>query len=79
MNYSQNDLPVRIHHGEMVTLDDGTVVRYDSNGDAKDVFLDDSYAPTVQLFPDCDHVFTAGGNTFKVTALFEDALIVEKL
>jgi hypothetical protein len=79
MDYTEKDLPVRIHHGEVVNLDNGTVVRFDSNGEAKDVFLDDSYAPTVQLFPDCDHVFDAGGSTFKVTALFEDALIVEKL
>ncbi|GAB6177996.1 hypothetical protein JCM16814_28870 [Desulfobaculum senezii] len=78
MEYKESDLPVEIHHGEILTLDDGTALRFESNGEAKDVFLGDAWSPTVQLFPANEHTFEAGGKTFKLTALFEDALKVEK-
>jgi hypothetical protein len=79
MDYTAKDLPVSIHHGEVVDLGNGTMVRFDPNGDAKDVFIDGSFDPAIQLFPDCDFVFESGGSTYKVTATFADDLIVEKL
>lgn len=77
-NYTISDLPRDIIHGEMVTIGDKVKVRFESNGEAKDVFLDDGFAPTVQLFPAQEYVFEAEGAAFKLTAKFEDALTVEK-
>lgn len=79
MNFTEADLPRQIHHGEMVTLQDGTEVRFESNGEAKDIFLGDAYTPIVQLFPDTEYLFTAGDSQYRVTALFEDALTLEKV
>ncbi len=80
MDYTEKDVPVKLHHGEMLTLDDGTIVRFEANGEAKDVFLDDGFAPTVELFPSNYHNFTTkDGKNFKVTAFFEDAMLVEKV
>lgn len=79
MNYTEKDLPVTIKHGETVTLPDNVTVRFESNGEAKDVFLGDEWAPSLQLFPACDHTIDCGAAKFKLTAEFSDALKVEKL
>jgi hypothetical protein len=77
-NYTVSDLPRDIIHGEMVTIGDKVQVRFESNGEAKDVFLDDGFAPAIQLFPAQDYVFEAEGESFRLIAKFEDALTVEK-
>ncbi|NJB69405.1 hypothetical protein GGQ74_003107 [Desulfobaculum xiamenense] len=78
MQYTEADIPVVIKHGEILGFSDGTTVRFESNGEAKDVFFGDEWTPTIQLFPANDYAFQAGGKAFKLTALFEDALKVEK-
>ena len=75
--YTEADLPVDIHHGEVVTLADGTPVRFEGNGEAKDVFLDDGFERTVELFPTAEYTFDRGGKTFKLTAGFDDTMKVE--
>lgn len=79
MQYSEADLPVEIKHGEILALEDGTTVRFESNGEAKDVFFGDDWTPTIQLFPANEYAFDAGGKSYKLTAMFEDALKVEKV
>lgn len=78
MDYSEKDMPVRLHDGEMLTLNDGTVVRWESNGEAKAVFVGDSFDATLELFPGQDHTLDAGGLPLTLTAFFEDALEVKK-
>lgn len=79
MNYSENELPRQINHEQMVTLNDGTVVRFETNGEAKDVFLGDAFNPNIQLFPGNEFEFEAGGKKFKVTAEFSDVVTVSKV
>lgn len=78
MQYSEKDLPVRIHHGEMLVLDDGTELRWESNGEAKAVFVGDSFEPTMELFPNQDATITVGANQYALLAFFEDELEVKK-
>lgn len=77
--YTEADLPVVVHHGEMLTMKDGTTVRFDSNGEAKDVMINDSFMPACTLFPGNEYLFQAGGNTYKATCTFEDNMRVEKV
>ena len=78
MEYSQKDLPVRLQDGDLLALSDGTVVRWESNGEAKAVFVGDSFEATVELFPDQSHTLTAGGLTLNLTAFFEEVLEVKQ-
>ena len=78
MNYTEKDLPVTIKHGETVSLPGNVTVRFEANGEAKDIFLGDEWAPSVQLFPACDHLIDCEGVSYKLTAEFSDALKVEK-
>ncbi len=79
MSYSQSDLPVRLHDGEILILEDGTELRWESNGEAKAVFLGDSFEPAFELFPGQDTTIQVGGLHLKLTAFFEDALEVREL
>lgn len=78
MEYAEKDLPVRLHDGEMLTLNNGTVVRWESNGEAKAVFVGDGFEAVSELFPGQDHTLDAGGLTLTMTAFFEDALEVKR-
>lgn len=75
-NYTEADLPVSIDHEQMVTLSDGTTIRFETNGEAKDIYVGDSFTANTQLFPGNDFFVEAGGKSFKVTAEFEDVITV---
>ncbi|MES9995901.1 hypothetical protein [Desulfovibrio aminophilus] len=79
MDYTEADLPVRIHHGEIVTLAGGKSVRFDSNGEAKDIFFGDEFNASLQLFPGMEHEFEAGGVRYRLVPDFDDTMLVEKL
>ena len=79
MEYTEKDLPLKLHHGEFLTLADGTVVRFESNGEAKDIMINDSWTPAITLFPANDFIIEAGGNKYKCTAAFEDVVDIVKL
>jgi len=78
-NYTEADLPVSIDHAERVTLGDGTTIRFETNGEAKDIYVGDAFTPTTQLFPECDYVVASCGHSFQVKAEFEDRVTVSKL
>jgi len=78
MEYRESDLPVALNHEDMVRLDSGETVRFESNGEAKDVFIGDAFTPTVQLFPDTDYDFSSGGKSYQLRAHFEDRLSVKQ-
>ncbi len=73
-SYTQKDIPLTLKHGETLTLEDGTTVRFESNGEAKDILLNEDFSPAISLFPACDFMVQASGKSFKLTATFEDAL-----
>ncbi|BBD07770.1 hypothetical protein [Desulfovibrio ferrophilus] len=75
--YKQSDIPCKICHGEFLKFDDGKTVRFESNGEAKDVFFGDEWTATVQLFPANEYEFESSGKKVKLTALFEDGLQIE--
>ncbi len=79
MDYTEADLPVRLHHGEIVSLPGGASVRFDSNGEAKDVFFGDEFNPSLQLFPGMVHEFETGGKKFRLVPDFDDTMLVESM
>ena len=76
--YVEADIPLEIAHGEVLTLGDGTELRWESNGEAKCVFVTGGFEPDKEIFPGNDWIFETGGSSYKLTARFEDALLVEK-
>ena len=76
-DHTQNEIPCSICHGEMMVFDDGQRVRFESNGEAKDVFFGDEWTASVQLFPANAHEFEAGGKKIRITAQFEDELDID--
>ncbi len=79
MEYKESDIPIEIRHGEMLYFDDGGSIRWESNGEAKDVFLGDGFSCDVELFPSSTWEFEHAGKTFRLTASFDDALLIEKI
>lgn len=77
MSHTEADLPAVIHEAEFVILADGTQVRYEESGGARDVFVNDEWTARATLFPGSDYSFDAGGATYLLTAT-DDGLRVEK-
>lgn len=77
-SYNQKDVPLTLKHGEILTFDDGTTVRFEANGEAKDIMVNDDFAPAMTLFPANDFILSASGANYKLTANFEDALDVSE-
>lgn len=78
-NYSESDLPVQVHHGELLTVADGTTIRFESNGEAKDVMVNDGFEPAVTLFPGNEFLVETGNGNYKVTCEFGDIMHVAKI
>lgn len=77
-SFTEADLPVSIDHEEWVTLSGGTTVRFETNGEAKDIYLHGEFTPVIQLFPDCEYCFEDNGKPYRLRAMFEDRLVVER-
>lgn len=77
-NYTESDLPVDVHHGEIVTLKDGTTVRFESNGEAKDIMVNDGFEPSCTLFPGNEYVVETSGGNYTVTCEFGDIMHVAR-
>lgn len=77
-NFTEAELPVTIDHEQMVTLADGTTIRFETNAEAKDLYVGDAFTPTIQLFPGNDFVVESGGKSFKIVAEFEDSITVSQ-
>lgn len=78
-DYTQKDLPVTLHTDDLLRLDDGTAVRWESSGEAKDIMLNDDFSATCQLFPGCEYTLAAGGKNFRISTGFDDAIGVETI
>lgn len=77
--FTESDLPTDVHHGEMITLADGTTIRFESNGEAKDVMVNDSFGAVCTLFPGNDFTVETSQGNYKLTCDFGDSMRVEKL
>ncbi len=71
-DYGQKDLPVTMHPDDLLRLDDGTTLRFDVNGEGKDIMLNDDFGAACELYP---------GNEFlvgpvRVTTDFEETITV---
>ncbi|MBU4193021.1 MAG: hypothetical protein KKD85_11995 [Proteobacteria bacterium] len=78
-SFTEADLPLELNDGEIITLADGTSVRFESSGEAKDIMINDGFAPAATLFPGNEHVFDAGGCTYRLSCEFGNSMRVEKL
>ncbi|GAB7078656.1 hypothetical protein [Megalodesulfovibrio paquesii] len=79
MDYTAADIPLELKHGEYLTLPDGSSLYWETNGEAKDVFLGSGFAPDVELFPENSWEFASGDARYRLTARFEDVLVVERI
>ncbi|TVM16016.1 hypothetical protein DPQ33_13720 [Oceanidesulfovibrio indonesiensis] len=79
MEYTEANIPVEIKHGEYLNFEDGSYLYWESNGEAKNVFLGSGFEPDTEIFPGNSWEFSKSGKQFRLTAKFEDALLVEKL
>ena len=77
--FTEADLPVDVHHGEMLSLADGTTIRFESNGEAKNVMINDGFEAACVLYPGNDFTVEAGSGNYKITCEFGDSMRVEKL
>lgn len=78
-SFTEADLPVDVHHGEMVTLADGTTVRFESNGEAKNVMVNDGFEPACTLFPGNEFTVETSQGNYMVSCEFGDSMTVKKL
>jgi len=76
--FTEADLPVDVHHGEIITLADGTTVRFESNGEAKDIMINDGFEAACTLFPGNDYMVKTGNGDYRITCEFGDSMHVEK-
>jgi hypothetical protein len=76
-DYTQKDLPVKLHPDDLLRLDDGTAVRWETSGEAKDIMLNDDFNAACQLFPGCDYTLSAGGKDFRISTGYEEHILVE--
>jgi len=75
-DYTQKDLPLTMHPDDLLRLDDGTTIRFDTNGEAKDIMLNDDFNAACELFPGNEFVVTAGGREFRLTTDFAETVTV---
>ena len=78
-SFTEADLPVDVHHGEMVTLADGTTVRFESNGEAKNIMVNDGFEPACTLYPGNDFTVETGQGNYSVSCEFGDVMHVMKI
>lgn len=75
MDYTEADLPVTLKETEALTLEDGTTIRFEENGGARDIMLNDEWSPATTLFPACDYFVEAGGKRYRLLAGNDDLLV----
>lgn len=77
-SFTEADLPVDVHHGEMITLADGTTVRFESNGEAKNVMVNDGFEPACTLFPGNEFIVETSQGNYRLTCEFGDSMNIKK-
>ncbi|OBQ45816.1 hypothetical protein [Halodesulfovibrio spirochaetisodalis] len=59
MTFTHKDLPMVLRETELLTLEDGTQVRFESNGGAHDIFINDEWTSRASLFQGMAHDLNA--------------------
>ncbi|MGE4299452.1 MAG: hypothetical protein AB7E47_15655 [Desulfovibrionaceae bacterium] len=77
--HKESELPLSLAHGEVLYLDGGGSIRWESNGEAKDVFFGDSFERDTEIFPGNEYEYVYQGRTFRLKADFGDDLLIEKV
>jgi hypothetical protein len=77
--YSEENLPVTIHPEDLVRFKDGTTVRFDVNGEGKDIMLNDDFTAACELYPGNEFVVSANGRNYRISTDFEDTCRVEAM
>jgi len=75
-DYTQKDLPVTMHPEDLLRFDDGSTVRFDVNGEGKDIMRNDDFGACCELYPGNEFIITAGGRDFRLSTDFEDTVLV---
>lgn len=77
--YSQKDLPVRMHSEDLLRLDSGTTIRFDVNGEGKDIMLNDDFGAACELYPGNEFIVSSSGRDFRLSTDFEETVLVEAI
>lgn len=72
--YTEENLPVTLHPDDLLRLNDGTTIRFDVNGEGKDIMLNDDFGASCELYP--GNEFLVGG--VRLTTQFEEVVKAEK-
>lgn len=72
--YTEENLPVTMHPDDLLRLKDGTTIRFDVNGEGKDIMLNDDFGASCELYP--GNEFLVGG--VRLSTEFEDVVQAEK-
>lgn len=68
MTYADADLPVVLHEAEFIVLSDGTQIRFEESGGARDVFINDEWSPRIQLYPSMEYTLETGAGNYLLVA-----------
>ncbi|ABM28017.1 hypothetical protein [Nitratidesulfovibrio vulgaris] len=68
MEYTERDLPLSLNEAEVVVLSDGTQVRFEESGGARDVFINDEWSARAQLFPGAEYLLETPSGNYLLTA-----------
>ena len=66
--FTYKDLPMVLRETELLTLSDGTELRFESNGGAQDVFVNDEWTSRASLFQGMSHDIETTSGEFRITA-----------
>ena len=72
--YTEENLPVTMHPDDLLRLKDGTTIRFDVNGEGKDIMLNDDFGASCELYP--GNEFLVAG--VRLTTEFEETVTVSK-
>jgi hypothetical protein len=75
-DYTESNLPVTMHPDDLLRLNDGTTIRFDINGEGKDIMLNDDFGAACELYPGNEFIVSAGGRDFRVSTDFEENIKV---
>lgn len=75
-DYTQKDLPVRMHADDLLRLDGGTTIRFDINGEGKDIMLNDDFGAACELYPGNEFIVSEGGRDFRISTDFDESILV---
>ena len=68
MTFTHKDLPMVLRETELLTLNDGTQLRYESNGGAHDVFVNDEWSARASLFQGMAHDMETNSGLVRLTS-----------